>query len=104
MLASDVGPGKEVGLVRAQGLPQETVLYGLGEVGDEWEGAFEIGVSSGQITVGTRGPDLLVIVRVTNHNDYTLFLCMHRRRTVHRCRLRSQCLHITNLQAYMEIG
>lgn len=67
MLSSDVGPGKEVGLVRAQGLPQETVLYGLGEVGDEWEGAFEIGVSSGQITVDTRGPDLLVIVRFTNH-------------------------------------
>ena len=78
MLASDVGPGKEVGLVRAQGLPQETVLYGVGEVGDEWEGAFEIGVSSGQITVGTRGPDLLVIVRINNQNDYSsIYFFLH---------------------------
>ena len=51
-----------MGLVRAQGLPQETVLYGLEEEGDE-EGAFEIDASSGEIRVGPNGPDLLVIVR-----------------------------------------
>ena len=51
----------EVGLVRAQGLPQKTVLYGLEE---EWEGEFEIGNNSGEITVGPNGPDLLIIVCV----------------------------------------
>ena len=49
--------------MRAQGLPQETVLYGLEELEDELEGAFQIGASSGEITVGSSGPNLLVIVR-----------------------------------------
>ena len=57
-------PGTEVGSVRAQGLPQETVLYGLQEDGaEEWEGAFEIGTISGIISVGPNGSGLLVIVR-----------------------------------------
>ena len=47
--------------MRAQGLPQETVLYGLEEEEEEEE-AFEIDLSSGRITVGPAGPDLLVIV------------------------------------------
>lgn len=51
----------EVGLVRAQGLPQETVLYGIQGIGEEWEGAFEIGTTSGEITVGPTGPDVLII-------------------------------------------
>jgi hypothetical protein len=50
-----------VGLVRAQGLPQETVLYGVEDLGDEWEGAFEIGSSSGEIAVGPNGANILVI-------------------------------------------
>ncbi|CAI7993589.1 Cadherin-99C [Geodia barretti] len=53
--------GTEVGLVRAQGLPQETVLYGVEDLGDEWEGAFEIGSSSGEIAVGPNGVNILVI-------------------------------------------
>jgi hypothetical protein len=53
--------GTEVGLVRAQGLPHETVLYGLEVQRDEWEGAFEIDTSSGEITVGPNGSEILVI-------------------------------------------
>lgn len=53
--------GTEVGQVRAQGLPQETVVYGIQETREEWEGAFEIGTTSGEITVGPSGPDVLII-------------------------------------------
>lgn len=50
-----------MGVVRAQGLPQETVLYGIQETREEWQGAFEIGATSGEITVGPSGPDVLII-------------------------------------------
>ena len=55
--------GTEVGLVRAQSLPQETVVYGLEEEREEWEGAFVIDSISGEIIVGPNGSDILVIVR-----------------------------------------
>lgn len=48
----------EVGLVRALGNPRETVYYGLEENG----GLFEVGIDSGEIAVGSNGPDSLVIV------------------------------------------
>ena len=51
----------EVGTVQALGLPQETVVYGLQEDEEEEEGVFEIGSSSGEITVGPNGTDNLVI-------------------------------------------
>ena len=68
--------------MRAQGLPQETVLYGLEEEEEEKE-AFEIDLSSGRITVGPAGPDLLVIVCFLSlsHTEYELNLSMHTRRT-----------------------
>lgn len=47
--------------MRAQGLPQETVVYGL-VLDEEWEGTFEVDASSGEITVGLNGSDTLVIV------------------------------------------
>ena len=59
--------------MRAQGPPQETVLYGLENAG-EWEGAFEIGASFGEIAVGPSGPDLLVIVRsLLTRGDFHCF-------------------------------
>ena len=59
--------------MRAQGLPQETVLYGVEDLGDEWEGAFEIGSSSGEIAVGPNGANILVIVR-----SMSVLLCKRR--------------------------
>ena len=47
--------------MQALGLPQETVVYGLQEDEEEEEGVFEIGSSSGEITVGPNGTDNLVI-------------------------------------------
>ena len=87
--------GTEVGLVRAQGLPHETVLYGLEVQRDEWEGAFEIDTSSGEITVGPNGSEILVIVRTLLTKDnlllpYSYWYCYPSRMGYH-CPLPSRC-------------
>ena len=87
--------GTEVGLVRAQGLPQETVLYGLEEEREEWEGAFEIDTISGEITVGPNGSNILVIVRTPDihwkkNHYFTITITLERGTIVHH--LPSVCL------------
>ena len=49
-----------MGVVRAQGLPQETVVYGLDEEAG-LEGVFEIDSDSGEIVIGPNGSNSLVI-------------------------------------------
>jgi len=65
-LFSSLASGSEVGTVRAQGLPEETVVYGV-ELAEEWEGVFSIDSESGRITVGPDGPDSLVIEVCQHH-------------------------------------
>lgn len=70
--------------MRAQGLPQETVLYGLREEREEWKGAFEIETSSGEITVGPNGSDILLIKVI--HACHDDVCCMYVYISVHVCR------------------
>ena len=62
--------GTEVGLVRAHGLPQETIIYGLEEDREEWEGVFDIDTSSGELSVGANGPNILIIVCIFHIMKY----------------------------------
>ena len=90
--------------MRAQGRPQETVLYGVEDLEDEWEGAFEIGSSSGEIAVGPNGVNILVIVRSVLLCTLAVNRFCPAHRAVHRCPLGLVFLPTTSRQVSTEIG